>query len=45
MSTEPCQNCSDQKLTALHTWPGSYSEGKQGLSSALAWVDWTPGKS
>lgn len=29
MSAELCQNCSDQKVTVLHTWAGSYNEWKQ----------------
>lgn len=29
MSAELCQNRSDQKVTVLHTWAGSYVEWKQ----------------
>lgn len=36
MSAELCQNCSDQKVTVLHTWAGSYREWKQCSS-------WCPG--
>lgn len=30
MSAELCQNCSDQKVTVLYTWAGSYKVWKQG---------------
>lgn len=36
MSAELCQNCSDQKVTVLHTWAGSYKEWKPCSS-------WCPG--
>lgn len=29
MSAELCQNCSDQKVTVLHTWAGSHKAWKQ----------------
>lgn len=29
MSAELCQNCSDQKVTVLHSWAGSYTKWKQ----------------